>query len=104
MCHRCGRDSVTGKSAAEQAVPEPSGRALLAPAETQPGAAALILRKIIWTVALLVMGVAAIEGFFSFAIQTGAPQQAAAAAASCFRIITPYVIARALDELTRGRT
>ena len=40
----------------------------------------------------------AVDGFASFQLQTGAPQQAASAAWSSFQIITVYVVARALDE------
>jgi hypothetical protein len=85
---------------------QPPGRDLLAPeyvAARQKGASAgFILRKLIWSVALLVMAGSALNGFATFAIQTGAPQQAAAAASACFQMITPYLIARAMDELTRS--
>src|SRR5688572_12061431 len=83
----------------------PSGRELLArPAgdARKSASAGFILRKVIWIAALIVMGFFAIDGFVSFYLQTGAPQQAAAAASACFHMITPYVMARALDELTRG--
>ena len=58
--------------------------------------------KFFWLIALATMGGIAMDGFFSFEMQTGAPQ-AAAAAWSPFQIITVYVVARALDELTRGQ-
>ena len=35
-------------------------------------------------------------------VSTGAPQQAAAAGIGCLVVIAPYVLARAVDELTRS--
>jgi hypothetical protein len=37
-------------------------------------------------------------------IANGAPQEASAAAVACMVAIVPYCMARAVDELTRGRT
>ena len=65
--------------------------------------AGLVVRKIVWSVALVFMGYFAIDGSVTISIQTGAPQQAAAGAIACFHIIVPYVIARGIDALTRGR-
>lgn len=76
---------------------------LAARVDTTSNAASFVLRKIVWVIALLAIALAAINGFFTIEIQTGAPQQAAAGAIACFQVITPYVLARALDELTRGR-
>jgi hypothetical protein len=70
-------------------------------AKKKAASAGFILRKIIWTVAFLAMIMFGANGFISFALQSGAPQQAAASAYACFQMITVYVIARALDELTR---
>ncbi len=63
----------------------------------------LISRKVVWSVALIAMVLFAVDGFASFPLQTGAPQQAAVSAWGCFRLIAVYVIARGIDELTRGR-
>lgn len=60
-----------------------------------------ILRKVVWSLALIAMVFLALDGFFSFVIQKGAPQQAASAASSCFELLSVYVIARALDQLLR---
>jgi hypothetical protein len=49
------------------------------------------------------MVIAGANGIFTFEMQTGAPQQAAAAAVSCFHMITIYVLARALDQLLRNQ-
>jgi hypothetical protein len=73
---------------------------IAASAPSGPGTG-FIIRKLTWSAALLAMGAFAVDGFFTFYMQTSAPQQAAAAAAACFHMIAPYVIARAIDELTR---
>lgn len=56
-----------------------------------------IVRRVVWGIALLVIGFNALNGFATIAIQTGAPQQAAAGAIACFEIVVPYVIARAVE-------
>ncbi len=60
------------------------------------------LRKALWGFATLAMAFFAVDGYFTIEIQSGAPQQAAAAGMACFKLVTPYVIARALDQLLRG--
>jgi hypothetical protein len=85
---------------------EPSGRDLLSPeyvaAQKTGHRTGFILAKIVWAGALLVMAFSAIDGFVSFNVQTGAPQQAAVAAYGCFRLIAVYVLARAVEALTRA--
>ena len=82
---------------------EASERAATTPPTRRPVPVGFILRKILWVVALVTMGAVAMDGFLSFELQTGAPQQAASAAWSSFQIVTVYVVARGLDELTRGQ-
>lgn len=73
------------------------------PARTSPPASiGFILRKIMWVGAIGLFVLSTGESYFSFEMQTGAPQQAASAAHGCFRLIAIYVIARGVDELTRG--
>lgn len=73
------------------------------PPATPRASGGFIMRKVIWVGALLAMVLVGAIGVASYAMQTGAPQQGASAAWSCFQIISVYVIARALDELTRGK-
>jgi hypothetical protein len=82
-------DGPTSRQSPVGGPPAPSGRG------------GVVFRKLVWILALAAMLVAALDGFFSFRLQNSAPQQAAAAANACFQIIVPYVIARALDALTR---
>lgn len=63
---------------------------------------AFMLRKLVWSVGLLAMLFFAVDGFFTFEMQSGAPQQAAAAGAACFHMIAVYVIVRAIDQLCRA--
>jgi len=65
---------------------------------------AFVVRKLVWIVALLAMGAGAAYGFLSFQLADSAPQQGAAAGIGCFSVITPYVVARALDALFRSET
>jgi hypothetical protein len=60
-----------------------------------------LVRKVVWTIALAVMALAAMNGYLTIEIQESAPQQAAAGAISCFYMIAPYVVARAIDHLAR---
>lgn len=57
--------------------------------------------KIGWVFALLGGALGGATGVVGINEAASAPQQAAAAAMGCFYIIGPYVIARAVDELTR---
>ena len=72
-----------------------------APVQAVRGWSGLAIRKVVWGIALAASGLAAVNGFATIALQTSAPQQAAAGAIACFHLITPYVLARAIDELTR---
>jgi hypothetical protein len=66
----------------------------------RPATLASILRKVIWLIAVAAMGFGTIDGFLTIYTQAdSAPQQAAAGAIACFQVITPYVLARGLDEL-----
>ena len=72
------------------------------PATAAGGPSALfVARKVVWALAFAALTLFAVDGFTTFDIQTGAPQQAAAAAAACFHMITVYVLARAADQLLR---
>lgn len=101
-CPHCHR-GLTGKALLENP-PHLAGSTATnaAPARSAPAGSAFVLRKLLWSVATLAMMFFALDGFFTFEAQTGAPQQAAAAAAACFHMIAPYVIARGLDQLLRG--
>jgi len=63
---------------------------------------AYVVRKLIWIGALLGIGAGAAYGLLSFQLADSAPQQAVAAGIGCFGVITPYVVARALDALFRS--
>lgn len=63
--------------------------------------ASAILRRLVWVGAFLLIGFFALDGFISFGMQSGAPQQGAVAAWGAFRIVAVYTLARALDEATR---
>ena len=82
-----------GHDVVESAPPMPTRKAV---------GVGFILRKMIWGGALIGMLLVGLNGVFSFEMQSGAPQQAAVAGVNCFYMITIYVIARALDQLTRG--
>lgn len=68
----------------------------------RPAGALFIFRKLIWALALTLMCLGAADGVLTFQIQSGAPQQAVAAASACFHMITVYVIARGFDALLRA--
>jgi hypothetical protein len=55
--------------------------------------------RFVWLIALMVIGLLAVNGHLTFEAQESAPQQAAAAAWACFQIIVPYLIARAIQEV-----
>ena len=82
-----------GPAVVEAAPPMPSRKAV---------GVGFILRKLIWGVALVAMGIVGVNGLFTFEMQNSAPQQAAAAGVNCFYLIAVYVGARALDQLTRS--
>ena len=96
ICPICGKDTA-GRHLLAATADEPTRVTVV----TKPHGVAYILQKMVWGFALLAMGVLAALSLATFSVQTGAPQQAAAAAQSCFLMITVYVIARALDALLR---
>lgn len=120
MCEHCGKDLIAAPpppppppwtpSPPAPLPPDPDlstapiARVTVVDFPDRPVSGGYILRKLLWSLSLIAMLIFAADGFFSFQIQTGAPQQAAAAGAACFHMITVYVIARALDELTRERS
>jgi hypothetical protein len=59
------------------------------------------IAKFFWVISLLGALLGAGVGVLGFAAASGAPQEAAAAAAGCLMVIAPYVFARAIDELLR---
>lgn len=64
--------------------------------KTPPGR---IFRKVIWLIALLLIGALAVTGEIDLQMAESAPQQAAAAGVSCMRLIAVYTFARAIDGL-----
>lgn len=61
-----------------------------------------VIRKFLWALTLGATVLAVANGIVTFEMQSGAPQQAAAAGVSCFHVIAIYVLARAIDQLSRG--
>jgi Na+-driven multidrug efflux pump len=57
--------------------------------------------KIVWGIALVLIAVLFAFGEFDLTITNGAPQQAAAAAMACFRLIAVYTFARAVQGVSR---
>jgi hypothetical protein len=57
--------------------------------------------KVVWVLAFLGMGFETVDGWSMLHEATSAPQQAAAAGMACFYLIAMYVLARAIDEITR---
>jgi hypothetical protein len=57
--------------------------------------------RFFWSVSLLTSLLGGLFGFVGMLAANGAPQEAAAAAIGCLIVIAPYVLARAVDELTR---
>jgi hypothetical protein len=57
--------------------------------------------KVVWTIAALLIAALAIFGETDLSVAGSAPQQAAAAAMACFRLVAVYTFARAVDALTR---
>lgn len=55
---------------------------------------------LLWLLVLLAAGFSAVDLFFTMASAQGAPQQAAGAAMTAAQVIIPYVLARAVDELS----
>jgi hypothetical protein len=98
-CPHCGFDQVPRE---ELNCPKCFARVSIAvasrPAKTDIGSARIIAR-LVWFCALVAIVVLAAEGFLTFGLQIGAPQQAAAAAWSCFKVIVPYTIARSIQEM-----
>jgi hypothetical protein len=108
VCEHCGKELLP--PAAAVVVPEPSGRALLAPPPTpvlvqtvviqaSPVTVAQVLTRIAWGAALGVIVLAALAGLVNIQLAASAPQQAAAASMSCFYVIVPYVFARGVQAL-----
>jgi hypothetical protein len=60
--------------------------------------------RFFWSVSMFANLIGAAYGVLGWTFSNGAPQEAAAAAVACFIAIVPYCMARAVDELTRGRT
>jgi hypothetical protein len=58
------------------------------------------LARLFWIIAIGCTLWAAAEAFIGFRAAQSAPQQAAVAGYACALVIIPYVLARALDELT----
>lgn len=56
-------------------------------------------RKAVWSIALVLLILAVLNGVATFGMQTSAPQQAAAAGASCFHVMAIYTLARALEKI-----
>ena len=74
--------------------PTSTGRAPNRP-PLKPGARALYL------VAAGCSVVGGLLGLLTVAVASGAPQEAAGAALACASAVVPYVLARAVDELSR---
>ena len=56
--------------------------------------------RFFWSVSLITSLLGGIFGVIGILAANGAPQEAAAAAMGCLMAIAPYVLARAVDELT----
>jgi hypothetical protein len=101
VCRHCGLD-MSGRSVrplASQPLPAPAEISTPPPTSKPSFPATRVLSRIAWGVALLVLLVAAADGFMGFQSATSAPQQAAAAAWGCFQVIVPYVLVRAFHEM-----
>lgn len=104
-CGSCGK-GLSGAAllaANRPAVPPAAARSPLHrndshPAPTMSGAA-----KFFWAMAIVGAVFGALQLVMGEASATGAPQQAASAAMACATAVVPYVLARAVDELTRSR-
>lgn len=83
MCTSCGRALSPSQGSAK------------------PTSAAPTIRVIVWLAAIAVTGFVFLFGYTGSHLATGAPQQAAGAAIDCFYVISAYVIARAIDSMTR---
>lgn len=60
-----------------------------------------ITRRVVWVVAILAIIGLAIVGEINLSMAESAPQQAAAAAMSCFRLVVVYAFARGVDAICR---
>ena len=54
-----------------------------------------------WVIAIVGAACGFLQLFFTMMTATGAPQQVAGGALACALAVMPYVITRAVDELTR---
>lgn len=67
-------------------------------AHRPPATSLQIFSRLVWGIALGVLGLSATDGVISFQAAQSAPQQAAAAAWGCFQLVAAYTIARAIHE------
>ena len=60
---------------------------------------AVVIKKIVWVLALGLIGLLLVSGETDISSAASAPQQAAAAAMACFRLVAVYAFARGVDAL-----
>jgi hypothetical protein len=94
-CAECGKGLSGAALLASSYIPLSNDQAVRA-RQSASGAA-----KFFWIVAIIGAVLGGLQFVGSMASATGSPQQAAGAAMGCALAIIPYVIARAVDELTR---
>jgi hypothetical protein len=66
-----------------------------------PRGLGLVISKVSWALALILMGALFYFGEYDLSMASSAPQQAAAAAMACFRLVAVYALARGVDALCR---
>lgn len=94
-CGSCGQQ-LTADVPNQTIIPPP-------PASSSVSSAGIldVISRIVWGVALFVIGFSLLDYASSISLAQSAPQQAAAAGMTCVWVLGAYVGARGFDEITR---
>lgn len=103
-CPHCGHAVQPTEQTCPQCKKGLSGRALIEPRPKAADVKSVEVSgaaKFFYVVAMLGSLVGTYELFNGLQLATSAPQQAAAAAIACCYAVVPYVLARAVEKITR---